>query len=799
MERLSKIRVYKLAKELNISSRQVLAHCQTLGLPVKTATSSMPRESADQICRLEQQALGPRASTYGLAAESGADSGSLPAFEINPRLLESDLYFNREVSWLWFNERVLHEAFDPRTPLLEKLKFLAIFSSNLDEYFMVRVAGLKQQVAANVTRQSRDGLSPQQQLDAIRTELEPEVIRQHQHFDQNITPALQDAGILLLHYEQLDTQQIQYVSNFFKTQIFPVLTPLAVDPSHPFPYISNLSLNLAVVVKDSRSGESHFARIKMPEQLSRFVQIPPPQGQEDDYHWCGILIEQVIANFLGELFPGMAIEGSYLFRITRNADLELEEDEADDLLLAIEEELRKRRFGSVVRLEVLAGMPDSILRSLMHDLELDGQDVYQVDGMVRLNDLFTLASLNLPDLKYQPWGPQVPPRLQNLKSAKQAFLNPLSAQAGRDDYHDIFSVIRDRDLLVHHPYDSFPASVQKFIEDAAYDPSVMTIKMTLYRTSGDTAVISPIVAALIAAAENGKQVVVLVELKARFDEENNILWARQLEQVGVHVVYGLVGLKTHTKIALVVRRENAVIRRYCHIGTGNYNPKTARLYTDLGLLTCNEEIGADLTDLFNYLTGFSRQQQYRKLLVAPHNLRQQMFELIQLEIDHAQQGRAGHIILKMNSLIDSKLIAALYTASQSGVQIDVVVRGICSLKPQVEGFSDNIRVVSIIGRFLEHERIFYFDNCGHPKVFIGSADWRPRNLDRRVEAVVPVEDAESTAYIKRLLDIFLTDNRQSWELLPEGRYQQNSPRSTNEERASHIQLMQNHQYYQQPD
>ena len=792
MERSPKIRVYELAKELNISSSQVLDHCQALNLPLKTASSSMEIEWADQIRDREQGEILESSNQRQEIPLNVVPSGS---FKIDPRLLASDLYFNREVSWLWFNERVLHEAFDARTPLLEQLKFLAIFSSNLDEYFMVRVAGLKQQVDANVTQRSRDGLSPQEQLDAIRQELEPQVARQHQYFAHDLVHSLRQEGIALLQYDELDAQQVQYVANYFRTQIFPVLTPLAVDPSHPFPYISNLSLNLAVIVIDSRSGESHFARIKMPEQLSRFVQLPPPQGLEDSCHWCGILIEQVISHYLGDLFPGMTIEGSYLFRITRNADLEIEEDEADDLLLAIEEELRKRRFGSVVRLEVLNGMPKMILRSLMHDLELQPQDVYQVEGMLRLNDLFAIASLNFPTLKYQPWGPQVPPRLMNLKSAKQAFLNPASARVdvGWEDYRDIFSVIRDRDLLVHHPYDSFSASVQKFIEEAAYDPSVMTIKMTLYRTSGDSAVISPIVAALIAAAENGKQVVVLVELKARFDEENNILWARQLEHVGVHVVYGLVGLKTHTKIALVVRRENTVIRRYCHIGTGNYNPKTARLYTDLGLLTCDDDIGADLTDLFNYLTGFSRQQQYRKLLVAPHNLRQQMFQLIQQEIEHVRQGRDGHIILKMNSLIDSKLISALYTASQAGVKIDLIVRGICSLKPGVKEFSENIRVVSIIGRFLEHDRIFYFNNCDQPKVFIGSADWRPRNLDRRVEAVVPVENTDNTDYLKMLLDTFLEDNRQSWELLPEGGYHQLSQLPGEQELASHLRLMNNHQ------
>ena len=802
MVRSSKIRVYELARELKIASSQVLDYCQQLKIEVKTASSSVNDEQANLVRELENQETEsqhsqPKTFDFNGRVEVEFPEPKTPDFEINPRLLESDLYFNREVSWLWFNERVLHEAFDSRTPLLEKLKFLAIFSSNLDEYFMVRVAGLRQQVDANVTKCSRDGLSPQEQLDAIRTTLEPQVVKQHRYFAQNLFQELKESGIAIFSSDKLDRKQRDYLESYFRNQIFPVLTPLAVDPSHPFPYISNLSLNLAVVVRDTRSGESHFARIKMPDQLPRFVQIPAPQGEEDSYHWCGILIEQVISLYLKELFPGMAIEGSYLFRITRNSDIVLEEDEADDLLLAIEEELRKRRFGSVVRLEILQGMPQSILSSLMNDLELEKADIYEVEGMVRLNDLFSLASLNLPKMKFKPWTPQVPKRLVNLKSSKQAFLSaaPPSGEKMRDESRDIFSVIRDRDLLVHHPYDSFSSSVQKFIEEAAYDPHVMTIKMTLYRTSGDSAVISPIVAALIAAAENGKQVVVLVELKARFDEENNILWARQLEHVGVHVVYGLVGLKTHTKIALVVRRENTAIRRYCHIGTGNYNPKTARLYTDLGIFTCDDDIGADLTDLFNYLTGFSRQNQYRKLLVAPHNLRQHMFDLIKQEIEHVQAGREGRIILKMNSLIDSKLIAALYTASQTGVQIDLIVRGICSLKPNIPGFSETIRVLSVIGRFLEHDRIFYFDNCDNPKVYIGSADWRPRNLDRRVEAVVPIEDPESTTYLKELLNLFLNDCRQAWELLAEGNYSQRQPTPNTDTAGSHQKLMENHQLH----
>ncbi|MCM1983463.1 polyphosphate kinase 1 [Lyngbya confervoides] len=789
------VRIYQLAQELQVSSAQVLETCRRLKIPVTTASSSISQTEAEQVRAQATPDLHRNGSPL-LESEPAEDSSSLSPAAIQNILDQPNLFLNRELSWLWFNERVLHEAFDDRTPLLEKLKFLAIFSTNLDEYFMVRVAGLKQQVEAQVTQRSRDGLTPEQQLEAIRHELLPQVVRQHQYFTQDLRLALEQEGILIRDYQDLGPEQTYYLLQYFRTQIFPVLTPLAVDPSHPFPYISNLSLNLAVVVTDSQSGEPHFARIKVPDKLPRFVQLPTSDlaSTEGAIHWCGISIEQVISQHLQDLFPGMNIEGSYLFRITRNSDIALEEDEADDLLLAIEEELRKRRFGSVVRLEVLAGMPANILQSLKQDLDLGDIDIYEVEGLVRLNDLFSLAALNLPHLKYEPWSPVVPTRLANLKPLRSSSNSPLSSTSvvakGREEGQSIFDIIQDRDLLTHHPYDSFSASVQRFVEEAAYDPDVITIKMTLYRTSGDSMIVSPIVSALIAAAENGKQVVVLVELKARFDEENNILWARQLEQVGVHVVYGVVGLKTHTKIALVVRREGPMIRRYCHIGTGNYNPKTARLYTDLGLFTCNDEIGADLTDLFNYLTGYSRQHAYRRLLVAPHNLRDRMMTLIQQEIEHQQQGRGGRIIAKMNSLIDSKLIAALYLASQAGVKVDLIVRGICSLIPGIPEFSENIRVISIIGRFLEHDRIFYFHNCGAPHVFMGSADWRPRNLDRRVEAVVPIYSSDLAQYLKQLLDIFLSDNRQAWKLTPNGTYTQQHPQPGEPERATHVLLMQ---------
>ncbi len=696
-------------------------------------------------------------------------------------LKDPQYYFSRELSWLEFNNRVLHEAIDPRTPLLERLKFIAIFSSNLDEYFMVRVAALKQQVEAGVSKLSADGRTPQEQLAVIRERLASMVIKQHRHFQEALRPQLAANGVYILDYMDLNPEQRLYLQEYFETQIFPVLTPLAVDPGHPFPYISNLSLNLAVLIKDSETDEEHFARVKVPDVLPRFVALPQEsQGGSKNVPtvWAGVPLEQVIAHNLESLFLGMNIQEYHPFRITRNADLEVEEDEADDLLQAIEQELRKRRFGgSVVRMELHASMPDTVRQTLMEEMDLVDDDVYEVEGLLCLRDLFALLDLPLPDLKDPPWSPPTHPRLRRL--------NEFEIDESLDGEEDFFSIIRKQDLLVHHPYQSFSTSVQRFIAQAAHDPDVLTIKMTLYRTSGD----SPIVNALIAAAENGKQVAVLVELKARFDEENNINWARKLEKVGVHVVYGLVGLKTHTKLVLVVRREENRIRRYVHIGTGNYNPKTARLYTDVGLFSCREELGADLTDLFNYLTGYSRQHSYRRLLVAPVNLRDCMLSLIRRETEHCRNGHHARIVAKMNALVDPIIIAALYAASQAGVQIDLIVRGICCLRPGVRGVSDNIRVISIIGRFLEHSRIFYFHNAGEEQVFIGSADWMPRNLDRRVEAIAPVEDPPLVKDLQEMLGIMLADNRQAWELLPDGRYVQRHPSALSAEQSSQKILM----------
>ncbi|BAZ42089.1 polyphosphate kinase [Calothrix sp. NIES-4101] len=693
-------------------------------------------------------------------------------------------FLNRELSWLEFNHRVLHEAMDPRTPLLERLKFMGIFSSNLDEFFMVRIAALKQQVEAKVTQLAFDGRTPSQQLDDISFSLRPLVIQQHQHFQKILRSQLASNRIYILDYIELDQNQRNYLDNYFQEQIFPVITPLAVDPSHPFPYISNLSLNLAVVVKNPETDEEFFARVKVPKVLPRFLPLPPELSVQNNGKpavWTGIPLEQAIAHNLESLFPGMNIQEYHTFRITRDADLALEEDEADDLLIAIEQELRKRRVGGTpVRLEINPQTPEPVRSRLLQDLELTDHDVYEVDGLLGLRDLMYFMSLPLPDLKDRSWQSVVPPRLQRVR---EPIVNSQLMEI--EEGKDFFAVIRDRDLLLHHPYQSFTASVVKFITHAAHDPNVLAIKMTLYRTSGD----SPIVNALIAAAENGKQVSVLVELKARFDEENNIYWARRLESVGVHVVYGLVGLKTHCKTVLVVRREKDRIRRYVHIGTGNYNPKTARLYTDFGLFSCRDELGADLTDLYNYLTGYSRQKSYRQLLVAPVNMRDRFLGLIRREIENAQNGSSGRIVAKMNSLVDPQIIASLYEASRVGVQIDLIVRGVCCLRPGLPDISDNIRVISIIGRFLEHSRIFYFHNKGQEEIFIGSADWMPRNLDRRVEAIVPILDPDIAKDLQEVLGIMLADNRQAWELQANGSYVQRRPGEDCPEYSSQKALM----------
>ncbi len=649
---------------------------------------------------------------------------------------ESTPYINRELSWLEFNARVLDEGRDPRNPLLERAKFLAIFASNLDEFFQVRVAGLKQQVAATgtATGLSPDGRTSSEQLELIRERVEALVADQSSLFAQ-LRVELAEAGIRIVDYGTVPQHHVRLRERFLD-EIFPVLTPLAVDPGHPFPYISTLSLSLAVSVRDPQTGERGFARIKVPPILPRFVEAEPG---------VFVPIEQIIATNLDTLFAGMEILDAHPFRVTRNADLALEEDEADDLLLAIEEELRRRRFGAAVRLEMDRAMPAATRQLLLRGVGVGAEDTYEIDGLLDQTALFELTGLDRPDLKVPPWTPVTPARL---------------TPPDEDVPVDVFGAIRAGDILVHHPYESFSASVERFISQAADDPDVLTIKQTLYRTSGDSAIVRD----LIRAAEKGKQVVVLIEIKARFDEEANIVWARKLEQAGAHVVYGLVGLKTHSKTVLVVRREGSGLRRYVHIGTGNYNSRTARLYTDLGLLTCRPEIGADVTDLFNVLTGLSRQRQFRRLLVAPDTLRSRVLDLIEREIGHATAGHGGHIVFKLNAIVDPACIEALYRASAAGVDVDLITRGICSLWPGLPGRSERIRVRSIVGEFLEHSRIFGFANGGAQEWYIGSADLMERNLDRRVEAVVQVDDADARARISTIVEVLLADDLNSWQL-----------------------------------
>ena len=647
-------------------------------------------------------------------------------------------YINRELSWLEFNARVLHEARDARNPLLERIRFLTIFAGNLDEFFQVRVAGLRQQMQAGKSALSPDGRSPDEQLAAIRERV-LELTTDHSRIALDVRAALAQEGVEIVDFGAIP-QHHQTLRERFLEEIFPVLTPLAVDPGHPFPYISTLSLSIAVGLRDPESGERRFARVKVPQILPRLIEIEPSRF---------VLIDQVIEANLDALFLGMEILETHLFRVTRNADLAIEEDEADDLLMAIEEELRRRRFGEAVRLEVERSMPAMTRRLLLDGLGLRDSDAYEVSGMLDLTGLSQLMDLDRPDLKVVPWTPVTPARLM---------------PPDEDEPADVFAAIRAGDILVDHPYESFSASVERFIAQAADDPEVLTIKQTLYRTSGD----SPIVQSLIRAAERGKQVVVLVEIKARFDEEANIIWARRLEQAGAHVVYGLVGLKTHSKVSLVVRREGSGLRRYVHIGTGNYNPRTARQYVDLGLLTCRPEIGADATDLFNVLTGLSRQRSFRRLLVAPHSLRSRFLQLVAREVEHVKVGHDARIVLKLNAVVDVPVIEALYGAAQAGVKIDLIVRGACGLQPGIPGLSENVRVRSIIGEFLEHSRIWGFSNGGDAEWYIGSADLMDRNLDRRVEAVVPVEDPDARSRLAAIVEVMLADDRRSWQLLPDG-------------------------------
>ncbi|MFZ2176554.1 MAG: RNA degradosome polyphosphate kinase [Rhodococcus sp. (in: high G+C Gram-positive bacteria)] len=657
--------------------------------------------------------------------------------------LPEDRYLNRELSWLDFNSRVLALAEDTSLPLLERAKFLAIFASNLDEFFMVRVAGLKRRDETGLSVRSADGLSPREQLSLIARRTQEISERHARVFLDSVRPALAAEGISIIKWADLSDDDRQRLSVHFQDQIFPVLTPLAVDHAHPFPYISGLSLNLAVTVKDGPTGGEHFARVKVPDNVGRFVRV---RRTENPLSIDAFLpMEDLIAAHLDALFPGMEIVEHHAFRITRNADFEVEEDRDEDLLQALERELARRRFGSPVRLEVADDMTEHMLELLLRELDVDPGDVIQVPGLLDLSCLWQVYAVDRPGLKDAPFVPATHPAFGERETPKS-----------------VFSTLRDGDVLVHHPYDSFSTSVQRFIEQAAADPQVLAIKQTLYRTSGD----SPIVNALIAAAEAGKQVVALVEIKARFDEQANIKWARKLEHAGVHVVYGLVGLKTHCKTCLVVRREGSVIRRYCHIGTGNYNPKTARLYEDVGLLTAAPEIGADLTDLFNSLTGYSRKSRYRNLLVAPYGVRRGIVERIDAEVARKLQGEDAGIRLKANALVDEQVIDALYRASIAGVPVEIVVRGICALKPGIPGLSENIEVRSILGRFLEHSRIFHFRAAN--EFWIGSADMMHRNLDRRVEVMAQVKDPRLTAQLSDIFESALDPTTRCWILQDSG-------------------------------
>lgn len=646
-------------------------------------------------------------------------------------------FINRELSWLAFNRRVLALSQREDFPLLEKAKFLAIWAENMDEFFQVRVAGLKEQLAHGLRSTTPDALTPSEQLAQIKREVETQYEEVSKTFLAEITPALAQEGIVFSDYPTLDDEDRDFLDAQFRDLVFPVVTPLAVDPSHPFPYISNLSLNLAIFVRNPETGLTKFARVKIPPILPRFVVLP--DGERF------VPLEQVIAFHLDALFPGMEVLGHDVFRVTRNADLEIEEDEGGDLLMAIESELTQRRFGSMVRLEVHPDIPDELLDLLMREMRATEDDVYRVEGPLDLSGLWSLHELNRPQIKFAAFAGVTPSRLSTAPS----------------ETVDFFDVIGQGDLLVHHPYDSFATTVEGFITRAARDPGVLAIKMTLYRTTQA----SPIMRALIEAAQEGKQVVALVELKARFDEERNIEWAQRLEDAGVHVMYGVVGLKTHTKIVLVMRKEGAKIVRYAHVGTGNYNETTARTYEDIGVLSADPEIGSDLSDLFNYLTGYSRQTSFRRLAVSPSGIRPRILELIDQEAGR----RDGHITMKMNSLVDAEVIAALYDASQAGSRIDLIVRGICCLRPGVEGLSENIRVRSIVGRYLEHSRIYRFGARGRSRQYLlGSADLMPRNLDRRVEALAPVDDPALQFRLDEILDVVLSDDNLAWRLQPDG-------------------------------
>lgn len=659
-------------------------------------------------------------------------------------------YFNRDLSWLEFNNKVMEEALNPELPLLERIKFISIFFSNLDEFYMIRVSGLKEQIRAKVFDTTIDGLTPIEAIRKIEKVVKPTLKKIYKYWTKKIIPELNENNIHILNFNELNEEEKTSLNKYFKQEIYPVLTPLAFDPGRPFPYISNLSLSFAILVKKP-NGENHFARVKIPTILPRLLRIEkivkPNKKSKDSSTAKYIWLDDLIKQNLSSLFPGLDVMEAYRFRITRNTDLEIQEDEADDLLELIEENVKQRKFGSVVRLEIEKEMPEFMIDTLVENLEISQEDIQVIDGPLGLSSIMSLAELPMPHLKEKPFHPVIPHIFEEEES--------------------IFSQIKSNEFILHHPYESFNPVID-FIKEASQDPDVLAIKQTLYRVGPD----SPIVKYLIEAAERKKQVAVLVELKARFDEENNIYWARALEKAGVHVVYGLVGLKTHSKMTLIVRKEERNVKRYVHLSSGNYNPTTAKIYTDIGFFTSDEKICADVSEVFNFLTGYSEQTSYRKLFVSPINNREKFIRLIEREINVAKQGGKAHLILKMNSLVDPHLIAALYEASGQGVKIDLIIRGICCLVPQKPGLSENINVISIVGRYLEHSRVFYFHNNGDDELFISSADLMPRNLDRRVEVTFPIENKKLKEHlIKTLLEVALKDNVKARVLQSDGSYQ----------------------------
>jgi polyphosphate kinase len=716
--------------------------------PVAAAAAAQSDVSITSASPLENPQFQPRASNGRFMrvvhSPAGPDESGLP----------SDRFLDREISWLQFNERVLQLAADETVPLLERARFLSIFTSNLDEFFMVRVAGLKRRIATGLAVRSASGLEPREVLEQISLVAHELQSMQSAVFTERVRPALADEGIAIVRWDQLTEEERERLTDLFAAQVFPVLTPLSVDPAHPFPYISGLSLNLAVVLINAKTGKEHFARVKVPPLLPRLLHIGPKAGESavaDLFSTRFVPLEDVIAAHLDMLFPGMEVHEHYTFRVTRNEDLEVEEDDAENLLAALEKELTRRRFGPPVRLEVDEDMDDHVLDMLVRELGVHPSEVYRLPAPLDLRGLEAIADLERSDLRYEPFRPQTHGDLAPAETAKAS---------------DILGIVRYKDVLLQHPYDSFSTSVQAFIEQAAADPKVLAIKQTLYRTSGD----SPIVDALIDAAEAGKQVLAVVEIKARFDEQNNISWARKLEHAGVHVVYGIVGLKTHAKLCLVVRQEAEGLRRYCHVGTGNYNPKTARLYEDFGLLTSDPQVGEDLTRLFNQLSGIAPRSKFKRLLVAPRSVRSGLVERIEAEIEHQLAGRPGLVQMKLNSIVDENVIDALYRASMAGVHVDIWVRGICALRPGVEGLSENIEVHSILGRFLEHSRVFVFGGGGEPEILIGSADMMHRNLDRRVEALVRLTDPRHISDIEDLMSRGMSGDYSHWRLGDDGRW-----------------------------